>query len=79
MRLVLEQVNRNAAAAHLAFGHGLHRCIGAALSRTILRQAIPALFERYPDMVFAGGPRAHSRNSQTVILTSLPVDLRPHH
>ena len=76
MQLVLEQVNQGAGAGHLAFGHGLHRCIGAALSRIILRKAIPALFHRFPDIVFAGGPPAYSQNSQTVILTALPVDLQ---
>lgn len=77
MQLVLKQVNDGAGSAHLAFGHGLHRCIGAALSRAILRKALPALFERFPDIAFTGGSPACSSNSQTVILTALPVCLRP--
>jgi cytochrome P450 len=73
MRLVLEQVNGDAGIAHLAFGHGLHRCIGASLSRVILRRAVPALFERFPDIAFPGGEPVYAANSQTVILTALPV------
>jgi cytochrome P450 len=33
---------------HLAFGHGLHRCIGAELARMELRAAYPALVRRFP-------------------------------
>lgn len=39
--------------AHLAFGHGLHRCIGAELARMELRAAYPVLARRFPDMTVA--------------------------
>ncbi len=35
---------------HVAFGHGVHFCIGAMLSRLEGRIAIPALVRRFPDM-----------------------------
>ncbi|WP_411151828.1 cytochrome P450 family protein [Streptomyces sp. A30] len=35
---------------HLAFGVGVHRCIGAPLARTEALTALPALFERFPDL-----------------------------
>ncbi|MFR9795647.1 cytochrome P450 family protein [Streptomyces sp. MS06] len=35
---------------HLAFGIGVHRCIGAPLARMEALTALPALFERFPDM-----------------------------
>ncbi|MGW5822637.1 cytochrome P450, partial [Streptomyces noursei] len=38
---------------HLAFGHGVHHCIGAPLARLEARTALPALFERFPDMQLA--------------------------
>ncbi|MEU9185954.1 cytochrome P450 [Streptomyces sp. NPDC048484] len=38
---------------HLAFGHGVHFCLGAPLGRMEARIALPALFERYPDMQLA--------------------------
>ncbi|WP_405793448.1 cytochrome P450 [Streptomyces sp. NBC_01506] len=40
---------------HLSFGIGVHRCIGAPLARMEALTALPALFERYPDMRLAVG------------------------
>jgi len=71
MQLRLADINRDLAAGHLAFGHGLHRCIGAALSRLLIRKAVPALFARYPDLRFTGGQPRYVENSQTVILAEL--------
>ncbi|MFE9647759.1 cytochrome P450 [Streptomyces sp. NPDC006365] len=38
---------------HLAFGHGVHFCLGAPLGRMEARIALPALFERFPDLRLA--------------------------
>ncbi|MFD5142715.1 cytochrome P450 [Streptomyces sp. NPDC058401] len=45
---------------HLAFGHGLHFCIGAPLARMEGRIAIRSLLERFPDLAEdpQAGPRA---------------------
>jgi cytochrome P450 len=40
--------------SHLAFGHGIHRCIGAELARMELRAAYPALVRRFPTMRLHG-------------------------
>lgn len=42
---------------HLAFGHGIHRCIGASLARTQLRIAIEELLTLTDDFILAGEPR----------------------
>jgi cytochrome P450 len=39
--------------SHLAFGHGVHRCIGAELARMELRAAYPALLRRFPNLRLA--------------------------
>jgi cytochrome P450 len=38
---------------HLAFGIGVHRCIGAPLARVEALTALPALFDRFPAMRLA--------------------------
>jgi cytochrome P450 len=42
---------------HLAFGHGVHFCLGASLARLELRIAIPRLLERLPQLQVAGRVR----------------------
>jgi cytochrome P450 len=41
---------------HLSFGHGLHYCLGAALSRMELSVVLPKLHSRLPDLALAGQP-----------------------
>ncbi|WP_308020162.1 cytochrome P450 [Streptomyces sp. LS1784] len=41
----------------LAFGHGVHFCLGAPLARLEGRTALSRLFERFPDLAFAPGAR----------------------
>jgi oxidation protein CepF len=35
---------------HVAFGHGIHHCLGAPLARMEMRIALPALFRRFPGL-----------------------------
>ncbi|MBO0843029.1 MAG: cytochrome P450 [Nocardioides sp.] len=44
---------RNADTMHFAFGHGLHRCVGAELARMELRAALTGLARRFPDLSMA--------------------------
>jgi cytochrome P450 len=37
-------------ATHLAFGHGIHHCLGAPLARMEMRTAYPALLRRFPEL-----------------------------
>lgn len=41
------------AGGHLAFGHGVHHCLGAPLARMEMRIAFPALLRRFPDLALA--------------------------
>ncbi|KAA8890777.1 cytochrome P450 [Nocardia colli] len=41
---------------HLSFGHGAHHCIGAPLARLEAAVALPALFERFPNLRLAVDP-----------------------
>lgn len=43
-------------ATNVAFGSGVHFCVGAPLARLELRAALPVLFERLPDLKLDGTP-----------------------
>jgi cytochrome P450 len=38
---------------HVAFGHGVHYCLGAPLARSEGTTALPMLFDRFPDLALA--------------------------
>ncbi|HKN97370.1 MAG TPA: cytochrome P450 [Pseudonocardiaceae bacterium] len=42
-----------AVTTHVAFGHGIHHCLGAPLARMEMRIAYPALFDRFPTLRLA--------------------------
>lgn len=48
--------HRTSLGRHVAFGKGVHFCIGAPLARLELRIALPLLLERLPGLRLAGGP-----------------------
>ncbi|MFD9358928.1 cytochrome P450 [Streptomyces sp. NPDC060031] len=60
---------------HLAFGHGLHFCIGAPLARMEGRIAVRGLLERFPDLAGdpAGGPPQWLPGSLMRGVSRLPV------
>nr|WP_239157624.1 cytochrome P450 [Streptomyces sp. SID13726] len=47
---------RRDASGHLAFGHGLHQCVGQSLARAELQIGLPALFERLPGLRLTASP-----------------------
>jgi cytochrome P450 len=60
------------AAPHLAFGAGLHFCVGAPLARLELQLALPVLFARRPGLRLARPP-AYADLYHFHGLASLPV------
>src|SRR4051794_29198653 len=69
---------KRAPAAHLAFGHGMHRCVGAELARMELRSAFTALAHRFPDLSLAVAPEQLRFRDFSIVygVESLPVQLR---
>ncbi|MFD4476541.1 cytochrome P450 [Streptomyces sp. NPDC058471] len=64
---------------HLAFGHGVHVCLGAALARMEGEIALRGLFTRFPDPALAV-PASALRPGESFISNGhreLPVVLRP--
>ena len=43
---------------HLAFGAGLHFCLGAPLARMELVESVSLLWDRFPDLRLAGDPES---------------------
>ncbi|MFI8432202.1 cytochrome P450 [Streptomyces sp. NPDC079020] len=63
--------------SHLAFGHGIHRCIGAELGRMELRAAFPALVSHFPRMSLAVPPAELEFRKLSIVygVDALPVYL----
>lgn len=62
---------------HVAFGHGIHFCVGAPLARMEATVAFTALLERFPKLTLAPDFVPHRQPSLLIRgLTELPV--RPH-
>lgn len=70
-------ITRTSENRHISFGHGPHVCPGAALSRLEAAVALPALYDRFPDLDLAV-PASELRNKPVVTqndLFELPVRL----
>ncbi|BCB75746.1 cytochrome P450 [Phytohabitans flavus] len=65
-------------ATHLAFGHGVHHCLGAPLARVQGRIAFEALLDRFPRIRLNVPAHTLTRTPSMVLnaLTTLPVSLR---
>ncbi|WP_353944472.1 cytochrome P450 [Streptomyces sp. HUAS MG91] len=64
-------------ASHLAFGYGIHRCIGAELGKMELRAAFPQLVRRFPELQLAVAPEELEFRKLSIVygVDSLPVRL----
>jgi cytochrome P450 len=58
--------------SHLAFGHGIHHCLGAALARMETRTTLPMIFEQLPGIRIAGDP-VYRPSTVSRAMSSLPV------
>lgn len=60
---------------HVAFGHGIHHCVGAPLARLELKIAFPALLRRFPGLRLAVPPEEVAFREISIVygLKSLPV------
>jgi cytochrome P450 len=65
---------------HLAFGHGMHRCVGAELARMELLISLRALAERFPHVQVAASPEGLDFRKISAVygIEALPVHLYGH-
>jgi cytochrome P450 len=63
---------------HVAFGHGIHQCLGQPVARMLLSVTLPALFARYPDLSLAVPvEELRFREDQSIVgVSELPVRIR---
>ena len=67
---------------HIAFGHGVHKCLGSRIAKMQLRMAFERIFDRFPHIHWTGkqkiapNPLVHAISSLTVNLYG-PNDKRP--
>ena len=61
---------------HVAFGHGLHHCLGAALARVEIRVMLDALLDRFAGFEL-NGPVEWGRSNKHTSLRHLPVRMVP--
>jgi cytochrome P450 len=71
-------ITRADASAHVAFGHGIHHCLGAPLARLEARIALGSLLARFPGLHRPAGATAPVREVALLVnaLSELPVLLR---
>ncbi|MES5819967.1 cytochrome P450 [Streptomyces sp. RG80] len=62
---------------HLAFGIGVHRCIGAPLARAEALTALPALFDRFPELRLAVGAQELRQVPSFIAFGWQEVPVRP--
>jgi cytochrome P450 family 142 subfamily A polypeptide 1 len=63
---------------HVAFGHGVHFCLGASLARLELRVMFETLLARLPDLQLATNDPLPLRPSNFIVgIEEMPVVFRP--
>ena len=59
---------------HLAFGHGVHKCLGSRIAQMQLRISFEKIFERFPNIHWTGTQRI-APNALVHAISSLTVNL----
>ncbi|MEO1405046.1 MAG: cytochrome P450, partial [Pseudomonadota bacterium] len=59
---------------HLAFGHGVHKCLGMRIAQMQLRISYQKIFERFPDIAPVGEV-VYAPNALVNAMSSLKVNL----
>lgn len=67
-------LTRDNVSKHIAFGHGVHKCLGARVAQMQLRVAYEQIFERFPNIEFTGDMKI-APNALVHAISRLKVNL----
>ena len=67
-------LTRDNVSKHLAFGYGVHKCLGQRVAQMQLRVAYEQLFQRFPDIEFTGDIK-YAPNALVHAISKLKVNL----
>ena len=67
-------MHRDNVEKHLAFGHGVHKCLGSRIAKMQLRLAFERIFERFPNIYWTG-KQTIAPNALVHAISSLQVNL----
>lgn len=67
-------MTRENVSKHIAFGHGVHKCLGSRVAQMQLRTAYEQIFERFPDIEFTGEIK-YAPNALVHAISKLKVNL----
>ena len=59
---------------HIAFGHGIHKCLGSRVAQMQLRVAYEQIFQRFPNIEFTGDIK-YGPNALVHAISKLKVNL----
>jgi len=67
-------IQRKNAEKHVAFGHGVHKCLGSRIAQMQLRLAFERIFDRFPKIAWTGKQKI-SPNALVHAISSMQVNL----
>lgn len=67
-------MHRDNVQKHIAFGHGVHKCLGSRIAKMQLRMAFERIFDRFPNIHWTGKQKV-SPNALVHAISSLQVNL----
>lgn len=67
-------MHRDNVEKHIAFGHGVHKCLGSRIAKMQLRMAFERIFDRFPNIHWTGKQKI-SPNPLVHAISSLRVNL----
>lgn len=67
-------MHRDNVEKHIAFGHGVHKCLGSRIAKMQLRMAFERIFDRFPNITWTG-KQTISPNALVHAISKLEVNL----